>query len=134
MKYKTNEALIRLLKENYETACNAYLIELYNMWDWSWGNGYWAADDVGGIYCYGDDTFIKMDEIIYCVENDLSKEEFMKWFEYSCWCTENGFNTVNLHSWHHGAPVISKETRKAIDDRKRELRELIEETKRKSGY
>ena len=82
MGYNLTKGHIRVLKENYENACNDYLLALLNMWDVSTKDGYWIGDEVGGIYAHGETIFIKMDEIIFCVENNVSMETYMEYSEY----------------------------------------------------
>ena len=52
MKHNISDSVKRNLKENYEKDCNAYLVELLNMWDWSYKDGYWVGDEVGGLYAH----------------------------------------------------------------------------------
>lgn len=110
-KYKVNKALIRLLDEEYKKACNGWLNQLLNMWelDEDSGYGYWAGDETGGIYCYGESISITMDDIIYCVKNDVTEEEFIEWSDYCTWASEFKQPTPNLKSWMRGCPRCSKE-------------------------
>ena len=127
------KAHLRLLREDYEKACNAYLLALANMWEWdcSGDYGYWIGDEVGGLYAYGDSTFINMEDIIYCVENSISKETYFDWQEYCVWAANFGQNTPNLKAWCNGCPRVDESTQKKLMDMRKELEDLIKETKAK---
>ena len=129
--YKTNDAVKRHLKEQFETACNGYLLELHNMWGLSSKDGYWICDEVGGLYAHGESIFIKMDEIIFCVENNVSMETFMEYSEYCLKCNEYNFNIPNLKSYFKGCPTVPQETFDRLDDLKRQMNECINDTKNK---
>ena len=64
-KYKANKALIRLLDDDYTKACNGWVNQLLLMWELDTHYGYWAGDQVGGVYCYGEFIFIDMENITY---------------------------------------------------------------------
>lgn len=126
------KAHLRLLRENYEKACNAYLLALANMWGWCCQSyGYWVGNDVGSVYSYGDGTFINLDDIIYCVENSISEERYNEWVEYCMWAHEFRQDIPNLKSWNMGCPIVDKETRERLSKMKAELDTAIKETKEK---
>lgn len=107
---KTSDAVKRILKENYEKACNCYLVELLNMWELDAHYGFWVRDEIGGIYCYGDSIYINMDEIIYCVVNDIKELEYQEYLDYNVMALEYNFNTLSFESWHMGCPRVTRET------------------------
>lgn len=131
MSYNISEAVLHMLKENYEKACNGYLVELLNMWDLSHKYGWWAGDEAGSTYFYEDAFSVSMDDIIYIVSNQIPYEEYLEWYEYTTWAIEFGQNVPNLKSWHLGCPRVDKETQKKIMDMKAEFDRLICETKEK---
>ena len=45
-----NRAHIKLLKENYEKACNDYVRALLTLWGVDCKLGYWIGDEAGGVY------------------------------------------------------------------------------------
>lgn len=122
---------LKILRTNYEDACNNYLRTLLHLWDVSAKDGYWIGDEVGGLYAHGDSIFIKMDEIIFCVENNVSMETFMEYSEYCRRCGEYGFNIPNLKSYFKGCPTVPQETFDRLDDLKRQTNECITDTKNK---
>ena len=123
---------LRILRENYEKACNAYLLALANVWGWNCKSyGYWVADEIGGVYIYADDTFINMDDIIFCVENNISEQTYNAWQDYCIWADEFNQHKPNLKSWIMGCQRVDEETQKKLTDMKRELETLMQETKEK---
>ena len=63
---KTKSGIKKMLKDQWEQACNGYLVELLRMWELDAHYGCWIGDDVGGVYDYGDGMVtISMDNIIY---------------------------------------------------------------------
>lgn len=129
MKYNISEAVKRNLKENYEKDCNAYLVELLNMWDLSYKDGFWVGNEVGGLYSHGDSIFISMENIIYCVENAVGYDTFFEWSEYCLWAIEFNQNTPNLKSWCMGCPRVDEATQKMLTTKKLEFEELVRKTK-----
>jgi hypothetical protein len=127
---KAKDAVKRQLKEQWEKACNGFLMELLRMWELDAHYGYWIGDEVGGVYDYGDGMFtINMDDIIYCVENDVTHEQYIEWQEYICDAAEFGFATPNLRSWMKGCPRTSAETFKHLREIKAMLNDAIQEEK-----
>lgn len=111
------------LKENYENACNAYVKELEKMWDLGEDSGWWAADEVGGVYCFLDTEALRMDELITCVEKKVSMDEYFKWSGYNDFARDFNQNQISLESWLKGCPRLSdkeiahlKKLRKEFDD------------------
>jgi len=126
MAYKVNDAVKNHLKEQWENACNAYLLELHNMWDLDHdltpkGYGYWIGDEVGGVYVYGDSIFINIDDIRYCVENNVSYETYQEWQEYCVWANEFNQDTPNLNAWCKGCPRVDEKTQKKLSTMKSDL-------------
>ena len=75
---KTKNSVKRMLKEQYEKACNGYLVELLRMWELDAYYGYWIGQEIGGVYDYGGGMFtIGMNDIIYCVEHDIGREQYV---------------------------------------------------------
>jgi len=131
MSYTPTKGHIRVLRANYEDSCNNYLLTLLNLWDVSTKDGYWIGDEVGGIYAHGETIFIKMDEIIFCVENNVSMETYMEYSEYCLKCKEYNFNIPNLPSYFKGCPTVPQETFDKLDAMKEELNKCINDTKSK---
>ena len=130
MAYKTKDAIKRELRKHWETACNYYLVELFNMWGLSAPNGFWVADDIGGTFCYGE-IYINMEDIKFCVENDVTLEEYTEWMDYCVWAHEFKQSSPNLRSWHNGCPRVDKSTQEKLSTLKLNMEKLMEETRQK---
>lgn len=122
------------LKQQYEKACNDYLQVLLKAWELDSHYGYWIADEVGGIYDYDGGFTINMSDIIYCIEHDVTSEQYQEWQDYICDASEFGFTLPNLKSWMMGCPRTDKDTFKHLRDLKLRLEKAVEEEKeRQSG-
>ena len=129
---KTKDSTKAMLREQYEKACNGYLVELLRMWELDAYYGYWIGEEIGGVYDYGGGMFtIGMNDIIYCVENDIGREQYIEWQEYCCDASEFGFDMPNLKSWIMGCPRTSQEVFKKLRKMKEELNEAIKAEKEK---
>lgn len=129
---KTKDAVKRQLKEQWEHTCNGYLCELLRMWELDGHYGYWIAEEIGGVYDYGSGMFvITMDNIIYCVEHGVGREQYIEWQEYCCDASEFGFDTPNLKSWIMGCPRTSQEVFKKLREMKKILDDAIKAEKEK---
>ena len=127
---KTKDSIKAMLREQWDKACNGYLVELLRMWKLDSHYGYWIGDDVGGVYDYGDGMIsIGMDDIIYCVENDVEYKECIAWLDYICEAAEFGFDTPNLKSWCRGCPRTPPEVFERLRDIKADLAKAVEEEK-----
>ena len=119
-----------LLKKNYKDACNAYLRTLADAWEWDLESyGFWIADCVGETYSYGDCMFINMEDIIFCVENDIKQNEYVEWQDYCLFANEFNQNIPNLKAWHNGCPRLSKDAQKHLISLKERLDKTIQEYK-----
>ena len=128
---KTKDAVKRELKGQWELACNGYLCELLNMWKLDSYYGYWIGDEIGSVYDYGGSFTISMDDIIYCVEHDVTEKQYMEWQDYLCDAAEFGFDTPNLKSWMMGCPRTAQEVFEKLRKMKTELNEAIKAEKEK---
>ena len=129
---KTKDSTKAMLREQWEKACNGYLVELLRMWELDAYYGYWIGEEIGCVYDYGDGTFtIGMDDIIYCVEHDIGREQYIEWQEYCCDASEFGFDTPNLKSWMMGCPRTPPEVFEKLRKMKAELNEAIKAEKEK---
>jgi len=126
---KTKDAVKRELKKQYECACNGYVAELLRKWELDAYYGYWIGEEVGGIYDYGGSFTITMEDIIYCVENEVTEEEYSEWLEYCTDASEFNMVTPNLKSWRMGCPRTDNETFERLRGLKADLAKAIEEEK-----
>ena len=126
---KTKDAIKAKLKEQWEQACNGYLCELIRLWELNAYYGYWIGEEVGGVYDYGGMFTINMDDIIYCVEHDVTALQYQEWQDYICDAAEFGFDTPNLRSFVRGCPRTSAETFKHLREIKAMLNDAIRDEK-----
>ena len=125
------------IKKAYESACQDYLRQL--LADWGFYNeetkeiceGWWVGDEIGGLFCLEDDTFISMDDIKYCVDNNVGHDTYQEFQDYNAKCSEFGFNHMNLNAFVLGAPRVSDEEFKHFQRLKDELNHSITEAKSK---
>lgn len=128
---KTKDAMKAKLKEQWEQACNGYLCELISMWELDAHYGYWIGEEVGGVYDYGGMFTINMDDIIYCVEHDVTALQYQEWQDYICDAAEFGFDTPNLRSFVRGCPRTPQETFEKLRKLKADLNNAVEEEKKR---
>ena len=72
-----------------------------------------------------------MDDIIYCVEHDVTEKQYMEWQDYLCDAAEFGFDTPKLKSWMMGCPRTPPEVFEKLRKMKAELNEAIKAEKEK---
>ena len=129
---KTKDSTKAMLREQWEKASNGYLVELLRMWELDAYYGYWIGEEIGGVYDYGGGMFtIGMNDIIYCVEHDIGREQYMEWQDYLCDAAEFGFDTPNLKSWMMGCPRTTPEVFEKLRKMKAELNDAIKAEKEK---
>ena len=127
---KTKDAVKRQLKEQWEQSCNGFLTELLRMWELDAHYGYWIGDETGSVYDYGDGWLtIGMDDIIYCVLNDVTREQYEEWQQYISDASEFGFDTPNLRSFVRGCPRTPAETFQHLREIKATLNDAIRDEK-----
>ena len=130
---KTKDGIKKMLKEQWRKVCNGYLVELLSMWELDAHYGYWSGDEPGTVYHYGETHNLSMEEIIYCVENDIDEDEVLAWEDYLLDANEFSFDTPNLRSWHRGCPrteqavfaklrALKADLDKAVEDEKERVR------------
>lgn len=134
MKDSRTKSHLRILKVNYEDACNNYLLTLLNMWELSVKDGFWVQDRVGTIYVHESDVSFGMDEIILLVERNVSEDTYRKYCEYCFKCSEYNFNTPKLESYLDGCPLIPQSTFDRLDALMGEINKCINDTKTSLEY
>lgn len=125
---------VKKLREAYEEAVAAYLVALGDFWDIDVATyGYWVKDDIieGGLWFYGDSIVMTVEDIVMCVENEISYDTFIEYTEYNVFCLEFGFEKVNLRSYISGFKRIDQKTIDKLYELKNEMNKLVDEAKTK---
>ena len=123
-----NKSHIKLLKENYEKACNDYVRALLTLWGVDYKLGYWIGGEVGGVYDVDGWITIGMQDIVYCVENNVTSKEVSEWQDYYIKCHDYNLPAMNLNAWHKGAP---RHDFSKLDAAKKALEDEVENEKNK---
>lgn len=122
---ETKPSIKKMLKDVYEKACNGYLVELLRMWELDGHYGYWSGDEPGTIYHYGETHNLSMEEIIFCVDNDIEEDEVLQWEDYCLDAMEFNMHTPNIKAWHRGCPRTSPEAFARLRQLKKDLEEAV---------
>jgi len=120
------------IKENFEKACEDYLKTLCEMFELPYEQDAWVAGDIGSIANVGD-YYFSFEEIRYIVDNNLTFNEYLQYYDYCLEAYDYGITAPNLESWHKGCPRATKEEFANIRKAKQDLENLMEETKKKLG-
>ena len=120
------------IKDNFARACEEYLKALCEMFEMPYEQDAWVAGDIGTIACVGD-YFISMDEIRYIVDNDITFDEYLQYYDYCLEAHEYGITAPNLENWHKGCPRATKEDFANLRKAKQDFDDLVKETKERLG-
>ena len=119
----------KVFRDKFNVACSLYVNELERMWDLNHAYGYWVGDEVGGVYDNDGFITISLLDIIYCVEKDISLEEFLEYQDYNVKASDFNFHTINLKSWHTGCPRMPKESIEHLEKLREEMLNIVERNK-----
>jgi uncharacterized phage protein (TIGR01671 family) len=111
------------LKNNYESACNAYLKVFCRKHDFEYEPDAWVGDEVGGITCVGD-CYVDMATIRTDIDQSAPEDEFVRWYDYCQRAGMLGITTPNFAAWLKGCPVRTDEELKALEASKLEIKQL----------
>lgn len=124
-----NKAHIKLLKENYEKACDEMLKAFCCQYELQYEKDAWVAGDVGTIALIGD-YYIDFQDMMYMLNSNIAFDEWLRWYDYCLDAHDLGFNTPNFTSWCKGCPRLTKEQIQNIKEKRQELKELIDSYKK----
>jgi hypothetical protein len=129
------------LKQNYENACNAYLLAFTAKHGYDFEPDCWVGNDVGGIAMVGD-LFVNLTDIRDDIDRDAPEQEFLKWYDYCLelhdLSTKNyPIPTPNYKSWLMGCPRKSVEEIQELEamcQRVRDAKQALEDAIKRDGF
>ena len=107
----------RNLKNNYETACNDYIKELCKRYDWSFEDGWWVSNEIGGTFCTSDIEYsLSMNDIKLLVDENVDFKIFSEWWDYNLvmsyaimlYPNNDKYHMIDLHIWLNNYPDNKK--------------------------
>ena len=107
----------RNFKNNYETACNDYIKELCKRYDWSFEDGWWVSNEIGGTFCTSDIEYsLSMNDIKLLVDENVDFKIFSEWWDYNLvmsyaimlYPNNDKYHMINLHTWLNNYPDNKK--------------------------
>lgn len=116
------------LQENYKIICNKYALQFATKHELPFDG--WVADDVGEVATMGD-YYVDFRDIKYDIDNDIDKDEYVKYYDYCLEVYTLNLTAPNYESWCKGCPRIPQDVLDKIQRQRRELNTLIKETKEK---
>ena len=127
---KTDSAVLAQLEENYEQACNAWVMELERMWEIDGREGHWIGDEAGGVYDLVGEMQLGLQDIKYIVRNGITYDQASDWQEYVSWISdyeEYGYETPTLREYvEYLVPLLDEDARERIDKARARL-ELLKD-------
>ena len=120
------------LRLAYEAAVENYLSAFMKQYDLSCDPEPWVGNEIGTIAEVGD-YFFSFYDIKRCVDENVKWEDLIEWYDYTTEVSILGLTTINLKSWLMGAPRVNQTRIKEIKAKRKELDELIEETRKENG-
>lgn len=103
----------RNFKNNYETACNDYIKELCKRYDWSFEDGWWVSNEIGGTFCTSDIEYsLSMNDIKLLVDENVDFKIFSEWWDYNLvmsyaimlYPNNDRYHMINLYTWLNNYP------------------------------
>lgn len=125
------EKNLEQMKVNFEKAVNDYVAAFLELFDLDEHDCWWVCDEVGrNLFCFYDSA-ISLSDMIFCIHNNVSYDEFVEHEEYCIKCHEYNLPTMNIESWHKGCPCIPQSTFDKLDGLKKYLDDAIKNEKQK---
>jgi len=112
--------------ERYKTSCNDIIKLFADRYEVCVSADDWVSGDVGGVICINEEFYLNMEEVILMLKNDVSWDEFLRWWDYNLDAHDLCLNAINLRSWLMGAPRLSKEQIEGLKEKKQELQDLVD--------
>lgn len=116
------------LRKIYEDVVNKYLATFLRQNKLSSAYCWWVNDEPGSVLCYDDMFCIGFDDLKFCVDNEISSDEYIKYSEYIAQVHEFKIsNEINFKSWVRGAPRIQQETFNRLKKLQKDLDDAVSE-------
>ena len=119
----------QMLKNNFESVVRNYTMALLTAWDIDASDCYWVGNEVGSTYIILGEYQLNLNDMIYCVEEDVDFETFKEWSDYCVFAAEFKQNIPNLKSWHKGCPRLNKEARQKLINLRQDFEAAIKDYK-----
>lgn len=127
----THPEQVNSLRKSFDKAVADYVTAFLKQMGWDEYYGGWVAGDCTGIYTYGDEYFVNLSDIIFCVDNAVSEKELVKWHDYCTWASDFGQSIPSLSAWVRGCPRLSCKEMERLDKLRRDFNDVCKEMKEK---
>ena len=122
---KTKDSVLRQLEQEYEQACNAWVLELARMWNLDVQVGYWIGGETGGVYDFGGEWAIGMRDIRYAVRGGITYDQAIDWVDYVCWAGANDVHQPTLQEYvEYKVPILDEEARQRITEGRKRIEQM----------
>lgn len=121
------------LYDMWGRVCDGYVAELAHMWGFEYKVSDWVGDDFGGVACINEEIYVNMDDVRYCVDNEICYDEYNEWSAYIEDVSEFSLPKMNLRSWHMGCPRVPKEVIDRLKQLKQSLNDSIDSINKEYG-
>lgn len=120
---------IKEIRKKFNDVVSAYVDIFCEKFDVCKTYTYWIGGEYGvGLFSFNDEYAITLDDMIYILENDVKPSEYYEYIDYISMCIDCNFKTMNLKSWHEGAPRIPQESFDRIMALRKDIDELCKTT------
>ena len=125
------EDALNAIREKYEEAVDMYVSAFLRHFGISQAYTWWVGGRKGhDAFFFNDCHSVSIEDMVFILENNVSFDEFLQHEDYCVRCINCGLEPMNIKAWHKGAPKYSEEKLQRIESLRKELNELIEETKK----
>ena len=122
------------LINDYENSVNAIIDAFKKKHEFDSNDGYWIANEVGGVYDFGDTMTFDFRDILLDIKEDAPNGEIEKWQEYNLriWSVNNMLGgvflkDVNYRSWLKGCPRLSDHELNVVEEKWKRLVDEVSE-------
>lgn len=119
------------MRKSFDKVCQQYVDALIEKWELSKPDTWWIANDVGGVLAFNDTGFLSLNDLIFCIEEDVTIEEYYEWSEYNMFAQEFHQNLINLSSWHKGWHGLPKDAQDKLRSLRNDLDVAVKDYKKR---